>query len=227
MRNERREDIILPPGLPGTLCVPRNSRGLVAFAHGSGSGRFSPRNTAVARALNGRGFGTLLFDLLTPQEEQDRSNVFDIPLLGGRLVEAVNWLVSEDAELAKLPVGLFGASTGAAAALVAAARLPARIAAVVSRGGRPDLAGEALALVRAPTLLIVGGADFGVIELNEEALARLPEPKALTLVPGATHLFPEPGAMETVIELAVRWFERFLGPEAPGGQDAQGRKFHA
>lgn len=226
MRNERPEDIILPPGLPGTLCVPRNSRGLVAFAHGSGSGRFSPRNTAVAEALNGRGFGTLLFDLLTPQEEQDRSNVFDIPLLGGRLVEAVSWLDSRPV-IAKLPVGLFGASTGAAAALVAAARLPARIAAVVSRGGRPDLAGEALALVRAPTLLIVGGADFGVIELNEEALARLPEPKALTLVPGATHLFPEPGAMEMVIEFAVRWFERFLGPEALGGQDAQGRKFHA
>lgn len=220
MRN-RLENVLLPLGLPGTLCVPGNSRGLVAFAHGSGSSRFSPRNTAVAKALNDCGFATLLFDLLTPPEEQDRSNVFDIPLLGDRLIQAVNWLVSENAEIANLPVGLFGASTGAAAALVAAARLPARIAAVVSRGGRPDLAGEALALVRAPTLLIVGGADFGVIELNEEALARLPEPKALTLVPGATHLFPEPGAMEAVIELAIRWFERYLGPEAPEGQDAQ------
>jgi pimeloyl-ACP methyl ester carboxylesterase len=214
---DRLENVLLPLGLPGTLCVPGNSRGLVAFAHGSGSSRFSPRNTAVATALNDRGFATLLFDLLTPQEEQDRSNVFDVPLLGGRLVEAVAWLGFRP-ETAELPIGLFGASTGAAAALVAAASLPGRIAAVVSRGGRPDLAGKALALVRAPTLLIVGGADFGVIELNEEALARLPGPKALTLVPGATHLFPEPGAMETVIELAVGWFERYLGPETPDAQ---------
>lgn len=218
MRNERLEDVVLPLGLPGTLCVPGNSRGLVAFAHGSGSSRFSPRNTAVANALNHCGFATLLFDLLTPQEEQVRSNVFDIPLLGDRLVEAVNWLGSQGPEIATLPVGLFGASTGAAAALVAAARLPARIAAVVSRGGRPDLAGNVLPLVRAPTLLIVGGADFGVIELNREALAGMHGPNALTIVPGATHLFPEPGAMEAVIELAVRWFERYLGPEAPKEQ---------
>jgi pimeloyl-ACP methyl ester carboxylesterase len=218
---DRLENVLLPLGLPGTLCVPDSSRGLVAFAHGSGSSRFSPRNTAVAKALNHCGFATLLFDLLTPQEEQDRSNVFDIPMLGDRLADAINWLDSQGPALAALPVGLFGASTGAAAALVAAARLPARIAAVVSRGGRPDLAGEALALVRAPTLLIVGGADFGVIELNEEALARLPGPKALTLVPGATHLFPEPGAMESVIEHAVRWFERYLGPDAPKEPNAE------
>jgi pimeloyl-ACP methyl ester carboxylesterase len=221
MRNQRLENIVLPPGLAGTLCVPGHSRGLVVFAHGSGSSRFSPRNTMVASALNSRRFATLLFDLLTQEEEQDRANVFDIPLLGERLVEAVSWLGSQDPELAKLRVGLFGASTGAAAALVAAARLPARIAAVVSRGGRPDLAGEALALVRAPTLLIVGGADFGVIELNRDALARLSGPKALTLVPGATHLFPEPGAMETVIQLAIDWFERYLGAEAPNPEDAQ------
>ena len=221
MRNERLEDVVLPLGLPGTLCVPGNPRGLVAFAHGSGSSRFSPRNTAVANALNQRGFATLLFDLLTPQEEQDRTNVFDIPLLGDRLVEAVNWLGSQGPEISTLPVGLFGASTGAAAALVAAARFPTRIAAVVSRGGRPDLAGNVLPLVRAPTLLIVGGADFGVIELNREALAQMHGSNALTVVPGATHLFPELGAMEAVIELAVRWFERYLGSEAFKGQNAE------
>jgi len=139
-------------------------------------------------------------------------------LLAGRLVAAVNWLEDQTRAIASLPVGLFGASTGAAAALVAAARLPDRIAAVVSRGGRPDLAGEALLLVRAPTLLIVGGADLGVIELNEEALDRLRGPKALEIVPGATHLFPEPGAMEAVIAQAGRWFERYL--QAPGSARA-------
>ncbi|MDH6258459.1 alpha/beta fold hydrolase [Bradyrhizobium sp. BR13661] len=212
-------DVCIPPfGLPGGLSVPGNARGLIAFAHGSGSSRFSPRNTAVAEALNERGFATLLFDLLTPQEEQDRANVFDVGLLAGRLVAAVNWLEDQTRAIASLPVGLFGASTGAAAALVAAARLPDRIAAVVSRGGRPDLAGEALLLVRAPTLLIVGGADLGVIELNEEALDRLRGPKALEIVPGATHLFPEPGAMEAVIAQAGRWFERYL--QAPGSARA-------
>ncbi len=204
-------DVVIPPlGLAGTLNVPKNAAGLVVFVHGSGSSRLSPRNTAVARALNARGFATLLFDLLTPGEESDRANVFDISLLAERLVDTIAWLDGQAPMIARLPVGLFGASTGAAAALVAAARLPGRIAAVVSRGGRPDLAGDALPLVHAPTLLIVGGADYGVIELNEDALARLHAPKALEIVPHATHLFPESGTMEAVIEHAAAWFERHL-----------------
>ncbi|WP_050631651.1 dienelactone hydrolase family protein [Bradyrhizobium viridifuturi] len=211
MHSDRPRDVLIPPlGLAGTLTLPVNARGLIAFAHGSGSSRLSPRNTLVARALNHRGFATLLLDLLTPQEEQDRSNVFNIVMLGDRLVAAIDWLQSQTSAIADLPIGLFGASTGAAAALIAAARLPDRVAAVVSRGGRPDLAGNALPHVRAPTLLIVGGADSGVIGLNEGALARLQEPKALEIIPGATHLFPEPGAMDAVIEHASRWFERYL-----------------
>jgi pimeloyl-ACP methyl ester carboxylesterase len=154
-----------------------------------------------------------LFDLLTPAEEADRTNVFNVPLLAVRLVDAVNWLDGQPS-VARLPLGLFGASTGAAAALVAAANLPDRVGAVVSRGGRPDLAGDALDQVRAPTLLIVGGADFGVIELNEQALARLPGPKAIQIVPDASHLFPEPGALEAVIDHAARWFRRYLAPES-------------
>jgi putative phosphoribosyl transferase len=206
----KARDIRIPPiGLAANLQIPAKAYALVAFAHGSGSSRLSPRNTAVARALNDRGIATLLFDLLTAEEEADRANVFNIPLLADRLVDAVRWLGGQ-ASAAKLPLGLFGASTGAAAALVAAARLPRRVGAVVSRGGRPDLAGNALEEVRAPTLLIVGGADFGVIELNEQALARLRAPKALEIVPGATHLFAEPGALEAVIELAAKWFERHL-----------------
>lgn len=189
--------------------MPKATVGLVVFAHGSGSSRFSPRNTAVARALNSCGFATLLFDLLTPLEEADQANVFDISLLAERLVEVVQWLDHQQHVTAKLPLGLFGASTGAAAALVAAARLPERISAVVSRRGRPDLAGDALPMVRAPTLLIIGGADFGVIELNEKALGRLRAPKALEIVEGATHLFPEPGAMEAIIEHAMKWFARY------------------
>jgi pimeloyl-ACP methyl ester carboxylesterase len=210
---DSRDVRIAPIGLAGILQIPENADSLVVFAHGSGSSRLSPRNTAVARALNDHGFATLLFDLLTPEEEADRANVFDIPLLADRLVDAVRWLEGETA-VAKLPVGLFGASTGAAAALVAAAKLPRRISAVVSRGGRPDLAGDALERVEAPTLLIVGGADFGVIELNEQALARLHAPKAIEIVPDATHLFPEPGAMEAVIELAATWFERYLAAKS-------------
>jgi pimeloyl-ACP methyl ester carboxylesterase len=167
---------------------------------------------AVASALNSQGIATLLFDLLTPTEEANRANVFDIPLLANRLVDAVRWLDGQP-PVAKLPVGLFGASTGAAAALVAAAELPQRIGAVVSRGGRPDLAGASLDIVRAPTLLIVGGVDFGVIELNEEAFARLRGPKSLEIVPGASHLFPEAGALEAVIGHAARWFERHLKPK--------------
>jgi fermentation-respiration switch protein FrsA (DUF1100 family) len=208
---ETRDVHITPIGLAGTLHIPNAAYALVAFAHGSGSSRLSPRNMAVASALNTHGIATLLFDLLTPAEEADRANVFNIPLLANRLVDAVRWLDGQPS-VAKLPLGLFGASTGAAAALVAAAKLPHRVGAVVSRGGRPDLAGDALDTVRAPTLLIVGGLDFGVIELNEQALARLQGPKTLQVVPGASHLFPEPGALEAVIRHATRWFENHLMP---------------
>jgi putative phosphoribosyl transferase len=204
-----REVVVGPHRLPGNLHVPAEAGGLVVFAHGSGSSRFSPRNMAVAQGLNGQGMATLLFDLLTPDEEQDRANVFDIPLLAERLVGAVDW-IDRQPDLARLPLGLFGASTGAAAALVAAARLGARVGAVVSRGGRPDLAAAALDEVTAPTLLIVGGFDDVVIELNEQALARLRTAKALEIVPGATHLFPEPGALDRVIELAAQWFKTHL-----------------
>jgi putative phosphoribosyl transferase len=207
-----REVVIGPLSLAGTLHFPALASALVVFAHGSGSSRFSPRNIAVANALNARGIATLLFDLLTPDEERERSNVFDIPLLAERLVDVVHW-IHTDPELARLPLGLFGASTGAAAALVAAARLGPRIGAVVSRGGRPDLADSALDAVTAPTLLIVGGLDYGVIELNEQAFARLKAPKAIEIVPGATHLFPEPGALELVIEHAARWFKAHLGAQ--------------
>ena len=195
---EVREVQIPPIGLAGTLRIPHGAYALVVFAHGSGSSRHSPRNMAVAEALNGRGIATLLFDLLTADEETDRANVFDIPLLAERLVHAVDWLGGEPV-VGGLPLGLFGASTGAAAALVAAAELGDRVGAVVSRGGRPDFAGEALDQMRAPTLLIVGGIDFVVIELNEQAFARLRGPKALEIIPGASHLFPEPGALEAVI----------------------------
>ncbi|HYA05411.1 MAG TPA: alpha/beta family hydrolase [Xanthobacteraceae bacterium] len=209
-----RRDIAIPPiGLGGTLQIPQRAYASVVFAHGSGSSRFSPRNTFVARALNDRGIATLLFDLLTAAEETDRANVFDIPLLANRLADAIRWLGGQ-ASVGKLPLGLFGASTGAAAALVAAATLPRRVGAVVSRGGRPDLAGDALDNVHAPTLLIVGGADFGVIELNEQALVRLRGIKHLEIVPGATHLFAEPGALEAVVGHAATWFERHLAPSA-------------
>ena len=209
MEPEMRNVLIPPVGLAGALRIPRCAHAFVAFAHGSGSSRFSPRNMAVAEGLNAHGFGTLLFDLLTSEEEGDRANVFDVGLLAERLVDAVHWL-GQEPPANRIPLGLFGASTGAAAALVAASRLGNRIGAVVSRGGRPDLAGDVLDQVRTPTLLIVGGADYGVIELNEEALARLKGPKALQIVPGASHLFPEPGALEAVIECAAKWFARYL-----------------
>ena len=187
------------------MVLPLKAKGLVIFAHGSGSSRFSPRNTHVAHELEVQGLGTLLLDLLTEREAYDRRNVFDIPLLAGRMVEAVRFARS-DTELASLLISLFGASTGAAAALVAAAQLPQAIAAVVSRGGRPDLAGEALKEVHAPTLLIVGGADYGVIELNRDAFAVLTCEKQLEIIPGATHLFEEPGTLDKVVDLAAQWF---------------------
>jgi len=204
-------EVAIPPlGLAGNLNVPNGARAIIMFAHGSGSSRLSLRNMAVADALNRQGMATLLFDLLTMEEEADRANLFDIPLLASRLVDATRWL-DREYKIAKLPLGLFGASTGAAAALVAASELGQRVGAVVSRGGRPDLAGGALDRIHAPTLLIVGGADSAVIELNELALSRLRGPKALEIVPGASHLFPEPGAMEAVIERAGAWFSRYLG----------------
>jgi dienelactone hydrolase len=198
--------------LDGDLVLPRRAKGLVVFAHGSGSSRFSPRNRHVAHELGARGLGTLLLDLLTEREAYDRGNVFDIPLLAERMVDAVRFARS-DTELSSLRIGLFGASTGAAAALVAAAQLPQEVAAVVSRGGRPDLAGDALSQVRAATLLIVGGADYGVIELNRNAFAELACEKKLEIVPGATHLFEEPGTLDKVVDLAADWFNAHLEAE--------------
>jgi putative phosphoribosyl transferase len=191
--------------LPGRLNVPPGATGLVVFAHGSGSGRHSPRNQAVARALNDAGLGTLLFDLLTPAEEADRANVFDIPLLAGRLGAATTWS-SGDEDARGLPIGLFGASTGAGAALCAAAEPGSPVRAVVSRGGRPDLARGRLEAVRAPTLLVVGGRDEAVLEMNREAAGHLTVEHRIEVVPGATHLFEEPGALEAVADLATRWF---------------------
>jgi len=195
--------------LEGILGLPEKPAGVVLFAHGSGSGRLSPRNTLVARTLQGGGLATLLIDLLEEQEAEDRRKVFDIDLLADRLLAATAWLAQTPAT-GSLRVGYFGASTGAGAALQAAARSPALVAAVVSRGGRPDLAGPYLSNVMAPTLLIVGGNDQPVIRMNREALALLTCPKELVIVPGATHLFEEPGTLEQVADLAVRWFTRYL-----------------
>ena len=197
-------------GLAGTLTVPAGAAGVVLFAHGSGSSRHSPRNRAVAAALQRAPLATLLFDLLTPGEDGDRSAVFDIPLLGARLAAATRWLRETEAA-GRLPLGYFGASTGAAAALWAAAG-DGQIGAVVSRGGRPDLAGPRLGQVQAPTLLIVGGADRVVLSLNREAQAAMAAECRLEVVPGATHLFEEPGALERVSRLARDWFLRWLPP---------------
>ena len=198
--------------LAGDLVIPDGARGIVVFAHGSGSGRRSPRNRSVAAVLHEARLATLLFDLLTPQEEEvdlrTRHLRFDIGLLAPRLVGATDWLASEP-QTSALPFGYFGASTGAAAALVAAAERP-EARAVVSRGGRPDLAGDALDRVRAPTLLIVGGRDEVVVQLNREAMARMSAPVELAIVPGATHLFEEPGALQEVSRLARDWFQRYL-----------------
>ena len=195
--------------LPGILRLPLGPRGVVLFAHGSGSGRFSPRNQYVARVLEEAGFATLLLDLLTEPESEDRSYVFDIPLLADRLRAATTW-VGGDPDTRGLPIGYFGASTGAGAALVAAAEERARIGAVVSRGGRPDLADGALERVVSPTRLIAGGYDGLVVELNQTALEHLRAPKDLVIVPRATHLFEEPGALEEVARLASEWFSRYL-----------------
>jgi dienelactone hydrolase len=201
--------------LQGDLTVPPDARGVVVFAHGSGSGRFSPRNRAVADVLVAAGLATLLMDLLTADEEavdlRTRQLRFDIALLGRRVVASIDWLAAQ-ATTGALSVGCFGASTGAAAALIAAAERPGRVGAVVSRGGRPDLAGDALYRVSAPTLLIVGGNDVQVLRLNQAALGALPGEARLEIVPGATHLFEEPGALERVALLARDWFVRHLAP---------------
>ena len=212
-RMERQVEI--PCGrrrLSGILRVPPGAEGVVTFAHGSCSGRFSPRNQFVARALEEGGLATLLLDLLEEEEADDRQKVFDIELLAERLQSAADWL-NQEQETGALRLGYFGASTGAGAALVAAARNPAAVGAVVSRGGRPDLAKDYLSAVQAPTLLIVGGNDDVVIELNEQALRRLRCPKQLVIVPGATHLFEEPGTLEEVARLAKEWFVQNLGPD--------------
>ena len=211
MVGERQVQIpVGPVQLEGILNIPEGARGLVLFAHGAGSSRLSPRNTYVARVLQGARQGTLLFDLLTVAEAQDRQKVFDIELLSERLMGATDWLRGQPVAEG-MNLGYFGASTGAAAALEAAAKAGPAIGAVVSRGGRPDLAEPYLDRVAAPTLLIVGERDPLVIRLNEAAYAALNTEKDLAIVPGATHLFEEPGALEQVAELAANWFRRYLG----------------
>jgi pimeloyl-ACP methyl ester carboxylesterase len=200
-----------PVGLAGTLGLPLPGHGMVLFAHGSGSSRLSPRNVFVATELQRAGFGTLLFDLLTETEARDRGNVFDIQLLSGRLLLATEWLRTRPATR-DLPLGYFGASTGAAAALLASTRARPAIGAIVSRGGRPDLAGPVLAEVTAPTLLIVGSHDEDVLDLNRRALAAMVCQRELAVVEGAGHLFEEPGALEAVVDLARRWFAARLKP---------------
>ena len=211
--------VTVPAGtrrLEGLLTIPAGATAVIAFAHGSGSGRLSPRNQFVARVLQEAGMATLLLDLLEDVEADDRRKVFDIELLAQRLRAAADWLAAQ-ADTQALRLGYFGASTGAGAALVAAARQPELVGAVVSRGGRPDLAGADLARVRAPTLLIVGGRDEDVLELNRQALERLRCEKQLVVVPGATHLFPEPGTLEHVASLAAGWFQRYLDPPVRRG----------
>jgi len=202
-----------PVTLEGNLAVPPQARAVVLFAHGSGSSRHSPRNRFVARVLNEAGLATLLIDLLTADEEEVDAATghlrFDIPMLARRLAAITDWLVSHP-QTRSMRLGYFGASTGAAAALIAAAERPQTVGAIVSRGGRPDLAAEVLPRVRAPTLLIVGGQDVVVLELNREALRELRAEAQLVVVPGATHLFPEPGALEEVARLSAEWFARYL-----------------
>tara|TARA_R110002033_G_scaffold54890_4_gene103638 strand:- start:19 stop:669 length:651 start_codon:yes stop_codon:yes gene_type:complete len=200
---------ITPIGLQAIFGVPPNASGMVIFAHGSGSGRLSPRNNYVASALRDDGFGTLLLDLLTPEEERDRANVFDIGLLASRLSMAAQW-VRAQWSAAEMPIGYFGASTGAGAALVAAARDEPEVAAIVSRGGRPDLAGAWLSNVQTPTLLLVGSRDGPVIGLNKQAFDAIPAPKRMTIINGAGHLFEEPGTLEEVIVHASAWFGAYF-----------------
>lgn len=207
-QTEPQSVVVGPHQLEGLLMVPSGAKGLVIFAHGSGSGRFSPRNNYVARKLESAGFATLLLDLLSPEEEADRRNVFDIELLASRVVEATEW-VRAHSQLPKVPIAYFGASTGGGAALAAAAMNPAHAAAVVSRGGRPDLAGDALPLVEAPTLLLVGSRDEQVLELNRWAMNRMKCTVELCVVPGATHLFEEHGTLDYVVQKAINWFEHF------------------
>jgi dienelactone hydrolase len=220
-------DVAVPAGdvrVAGALTLPPRAKGVVVFAHGSGSGRFSARNRAVAAVLVGAGLGTLLLDLLTEEEEREDARTarlrFDVRLLAARVVGAIDWLAADAAvgdlppSVGALPLGCFGASTGAAAALIAAAERPDRVGAVVSRGGRPDLAGDTLARVRAPTLLIVGGQDPAVLQLNRRAAAALGGEVVLEVVPGAGHLFAEPGALERVAALAREWFLRWLAGAA-------------
>jgi dipeptidyl aminopeptidase/acylaminoacyl peptidase len=199
-------DVSIPPhNLAGELVLPDGHRSIVLFAHGSGSSRRSPRNRKVAMALADAGFGALLVDLLTESEAEDRVNAFDIDLLADRLTSAVDWIANQP-RYRDIRIGLFGSSTGAAAALKTAARRPNKVSCIVSRGGRPDLAGSELQSVKAPTLLIVGSADGPVLRLTDQALRNLSCPTRLAIVPNATHLFEEPGAMETVVRLAVDWF---------------------
>lgn len=212
----KTEPVKIPAGsvkLKGDLLIPENATGIVVFAHGSGSSRFSPRNQHVASILHDSGLATLLFDLLTDEEDkldsQTRQYRFDIDLLTKRLVVVTDWVLSNYA-LRKMNIGYFGASTGAAAAIKAAVLRPNAVNAVVSRGGRPDLAGESLSLLQSPLLLIVGGQDYEVIQLNAEALKEVPAEKKLSIVPGATHLFEEPGALDAAGQLAASWFQRFL-----------------
>lgn len=229
LQRRTTQDVIISLGsisLRGTLRLPAESSGLILFAHGSGSSQFSPRNRFVAQIMHEARLGTLLFDLLTPEEEtidlQTRHLRFDIPLLARRLVAVTSWIKNKP-ETSHLPLGYFGASTGAAAALIAAAELNDAISAVVSRGGRTDLADEALPQVTAPTLLIVGELDKVVIQLNEKVFQQLRCVKQLQIIPGATHLFEEPGTLEEVAHLAATWFQRFLCPSPqslPPGETA-------
>ncbi|HKJ30882.1 MAG TPA: alpha/beta hydrolase [Balneolales bacterium] len=204
--------IQIPAGkvsLEGKLIVPENAKGLVLFSHGSGSSRLSPRNNFVAEELHQQKFGTLLFDLLTEKEDRKYENRFDIALLTERLLRVTEWVLDQP-ELKKLPIGYFGASTGAASALKAAAKMGIKIKAIVSRGGRPDLAMDILDQIKSPTLLIVGGEDYGVLELNQQAFNRLKSEKNIAIVAGATHLFEEPGKLEEVAHLAGNWFSQHL-----------------
>ncbi len=224
VRHLSHREVIIPAGpahLPGDLVAASTAAGAAIFAHGSGSSRLSPRNVQVARILNEAGLTTLLFDLLTPAEARDRRNVFDIALLASRLAAATSWLGGQP-EADGLRLGFFGASTGAAAALWAAAEPGARVAAIVSRGGRPDLAAPRLGAVTAPTLLIVGARDDLVLALNQQARQALSCTAELAVIPGATHLFEEPGALEQVADLARGWFLRYLPAASPGAARAAG-----